>query len=128
MPDILDKYGKYICMLKLHIDLLEVDNYCEGVDYTDEEWSNFAFNIKHKSGINNFLIMDDAKLSDVGTINCCKMSDNLYKAGRIDCTTCCWYNYENTIKVMKKFEGLKDIELIPVCEMNINNSMKEYVT
>lgn len=127
MPDILDKYGKYICMLKLHIDLLEVDNYCEGVDYTDEEWSNFAFNIKHKAAIHNFLIMDDAKLSDVGTINCFKMSNNLYKTGRIDCTTCCWYNYENTLKVMENFEELKNIELIPVCEMNINNSMKEYV-
>lgn len=105
--NIIELCASYICMLKIHCDLVR--------DFDD----NVINKLIEYSKNYNFLIMEDAKLSDVGSINYDKILANNYKMYKwADCITCCWYNYCDT-KIELEKHNINNIELICLCDMNL---------
>lgn len=107
---VLDKCGPYICMVKLHCDLIA-------------DWnSDTVKELKSLAEKHNFLIMEDAKLIDVPHINRLKMTTTKYVIkGWANAITVHWSNYLDT---RSEIEALS-IQPICVTDMNtVNDDVK----
>ena len=124
--DILEKCAPYICMVKLHLDLL--------LDWNHEATQQ----ILEMSKKHNFMILEDAKLDDVPQIVEKKVYEGYHKFGNwVDAVTMNTVNFlDNSNAILRsskknRHEGVyKDLYCIPVGQYNILNSLvdKNYVS
>lgn len=100
---ILRKIAPYICMIKLHCDLI--------VDWSKETITE----LKEIAKESNFLIMQDSKFIDVPHIVEKQLSLSNYNiCNWADCVTVHWENYKD----LKKLENTFKLKFINVVEMN----------
>lgn len=100
---VLDKCGPYICMAKLHSDLIA-------------DWSyDVMKELKALAGKHNFLLMEDAKLIDVPHINKLKMTTTKHVIKEwADAITVHWSNYLDTRS------EIESLSIHPVCVTDMN--------
>lgn len=121
---ILESCAPYICMVKLHLDLLT-------------DWNNTATQeILEMSKTHNFLILEDSKLDDVPNIVESQVYGGLHSFGNwVDAVTVNTVNFVSTNNVLYRSDKKnrsdavsKDLTCIPVGQYNTKDSMvtKDY--
>ena len=100
---ILEKVGPYICMVKLHCDLIA-------------DWNNdTVVELKALAKEHNFMLLEDAKLIDVPHINRLKLTLTKHTVNTwADAVTVHWSNY------LDNKSEIESLDIHPICVTDMN--------
>lgn len=105
--EIIHKVAQHVVCIKLHYDILEVDN---------NKWNNFFNHLNGLKRTYNFLVFEDRKFMDIGNTVCMQYSrvQDIYR-GDLDFTNACLISGPQIVDGMREYHTLKDQETPNTC-------------